>query len=105
MAPADGADVSNLFTLAWTWSGELGEGEVFDVKVCKGEVCWPEAGISNTKEKTWDWCPATGEGDYRWEVEVIDSESKQPKGPTSEVWRFNWKGKCDRPCEGAGCKN
>ena len=92
--PANGATVSGLVTFSWEWSEQLEEGEVFDVKVCQGGGCPPESGKTNTDQKTWDWCPDTGEGVYRWKVEIIDEVSKNPKGPTSEVWEFTWEGGC-----------
>jgi len=64
------------------------QGETLDVKVCKGGGCQPQFGKTNTWATTWAWCPDEGEGIYRWLVEVIDDVTKQPKGPTSEVWEF-----------------
>ena len=95
--PANGASVSGPVTFHWTWSGTWGPGETFDVKVCKGEGCQPQFGITNTRDTTWAWCPNAGEGVYRWKVEVIDDATKQPKGPMSEVWDFTWEGGCGSP--------
>ena len=98
LKPANGSTVSGMVTFSWTWTGELGEGETFDVKVCKGEGCWPATGITNTRDTTWpNWCPPDGVGDYRWLVEVIDGVTKQPQGPASEVWEFRWTGGCGQP--------
>jgi len=95
--PANGARVSGPVTFRWAWSGEFREGETFDVKVCKGEGCQPQLGITNTKDfATYPWCPDAGEGVYGWQVMVIDGQTMQPKGPTSEVWEFTWKGGCGR---------
>ena len=97
--PANGADVSGLVTFSWEWSEQLEEGEVFDVKVCQGGGCPPESGKTNTDQKTWDWCPDTGEGVYRWKVEIIDNTTKQPKGPTSKIWEFTWTGSRREVCD------
>ena len=67
------------------------------MKVCKKNGdCWPEAGITNTRNTTpdWPWCLKDGEGIYCWQVEVIDEATKQPVGPNSEVWEFTWNGGC-----------
>ena len=92
--PANGATVSGLVTFEWTWTGELGTDEKYDVKVCKGEGCPLVSGITNTDQKTWDWCPDAGQGVYHWKVEVIDEVSKDPKGAMSGVWEFTWGGGC-----------
>ena len=99
--PANGISVSGLVTFGWAWAGELGDGETFDIKVCKGEGCQPRYGIANTRETTWsNWCPTEGEGAYHWLAEVIDETTKQPKGPMSEVWEFTWHGGCGGPPPG-----
>jgi len=95
LEPANGASVSGLVTFRWTWAWTWEPGETFDLKVCKGEGCQPKFGITNTRDTTWpNWCPPGGVGVYRWKVEVIDDATKQPKGLTSEVWDFDWRGGC-----------
>ena len=95
LEPPDGATKSGLITFEWAWSGQLGPGETFDLKVCKGEGC-PLVSITNTTDPSapWPWCPDAGVGIYLWRVEVIDDATKQPKGPMSEVWEFTWHGGC-----------
>jgi len=101
--PANGAKVQDLVTFEWQWTGP--PGEVFDVRVCKGEGCQPQFGKTNEGDTTWKWCPdwvwvsppdkqeSLGAGDVlRWQVVVIDGTSKQAKGPASEVWQFRWDG-------------
>jgi len=95
--PDKGVPISGLVTFEWTWSGMLGPGEVFDVKVCKGEDCLPQYGIANPTDTSYTWCPAYGAGVYRWQVVVIDSVTMQPIGPASEVWEFTWEGGCGLP--------
>ena len=95
--PANGVRASGLVTFRWIWTETLGPGEVFDVRVCKGEGCQPQFGKTNTNEITWPWCPDAGGGIYRWQVLVIDTATKQAKGPASEVWEFTWEGGCGQP--------
>lgn len=98
LEPLNGVFMSGLVTFRWTWSGTWGPDEFFDVRVCEGEGCEPQFGITNTRDfATYPWCPDAGEGIYRWKVEVIDSETKQSKGPTSEVWEFDWRDGCPSP--------
>ena len=97
LEPLNGSRVSGLITFEWTWSGQLGPGETFDLKVCKGEGCQPQFGKTSTRDTTWLWCPDNGVGVYRWKVEVIDDLTGQPVGPVSEVWEFTWDGGCGTP--------
>jgi hypothetical protein len=97
LEPANGTSVSGLVTFRWEWTGMLRPNEVFDLRVCKDKDCQPQFGKTNTEDPTWFWCPDAGAGIYRWQVVVIDSESKEEKGPTSEVWEFTWEG--DGVCE------
>jgi serine/threonine protein kinase len=98
LEPASDVRISGLVTFRWTWTGTLRSSEVFDVKVCKGEGCQPQFGKTNTRDTTWpNWCPDDGQGIYRWKVEVIDSDTKQPKGPASDIWEFTWVGGCGEP--------
>ena len=101
LEPPDGATRSGLITFEWAWSGQLGPGETFDLKVCKGEDC-PLASITNTTDTSapWPWCPDAGEGIYRWKVEVIDDATKERKGPASAEWYFEWQGGCGGPPPG-----
>ena len=93
--PANGSEQSDTVTFGWEWPGGLKRGETFDVKVCQGEDCqFEEGGKTNTEDFGWVWCPDAGQGMYRWKVEVIDSATKELKGPRSEVWEFIWKGGC-----------
>ena len=109
LEPANGARMSGLVTFSWTWSGVLGPGEVFDVKVCKGEGCEPQFGKTNTRDTTWPWCPdwvwvappgrkeAIEPGDVlRWQAVVIlrqEDQTVAERAP-SEVWEFTWEGGC-----------
>jgi hypothetical protein len=103
--PANGATEQNLVTFQWQWTRALDQGEIFDVRVCKGDDCQPRFGKTNTADTTWVWCPDDGTGAYRWQVMVIDRASKQTKGPASEVWQFHWEGgECGTGGGGGGPK-
>jgi hypothetical protein len=108
--PADGAIVSGVVTFEWTWTGTLAPGEVFDVRVCKGENCQPQFGKTNTRDTMWQWCPdwvwvappdgreSIRPGDVlRWQVVVIEDATDQPVGPMSKVGEFSWAGGCRPP--------
>ncbi len=99
--PANGSSVQDLITFRWAWTGTLAPGEIFDVRVCKGEDCQPQFGKTNTSEIAWLWLPDAGLGTYAWQVVVIDAASKQVTAPASEVWRFRWTGGGPPP-EGSG---
>lgn len=92
LQPRDGVQVQGLVTFRWTWADSLSPGEIFDVRVCKGESCQPRFGKTNVGETTWRWLPDEGPGIYRWQVVVIDGWTKQEKGIRSDVRSFEWRG-------------
>jgi serine/threonine protein kinase len=104
--PVNGTSGVGMIAFRWAGTARLRPGEVFDVRVCKGEGCQPKFGKTNTSDVIWHWCPdwvwvspgegrkeSIGSGDVlRWQVVVIDEQTKQDKGPKSEVWQFVWQG-------------
>lgn len=94
LEPADGARVRDRVTFRWSWTGSLGPGEIFDVRVCKGEGCVPQFGKTNTGEMVWVWQPDQGGGLYRWQVVVIRKEGDRviEERAHSAVWGFEWTG-------------
>ena len=101
LEPAQGSQRGGWVTFEWTWIGEHGEGEVFDMRVCKGEGCQPQEGKTNTRDTTWVWCPDDGQGVYRWQVVVILWQGDQIVGERapSEVGKFTWVGTRLRVCD------
>ena len=93
-APEDAAQLQGQVTFRWTWAVNLGSGEVFDVRVCKGEGCEPRFGKTNTGDTTWVWQPDEGGGTYRWQVVVIRKEGDRvvAEQAHSAVWVFEWSG-------------
>jgi serine/threonine protein kinase len=113
LEPKNGASSSGCVTFNWQWSGTLQPGEVYDLRVCQSEGCAPRFGISNDAPVV-VWNPTDTrsspdlqgtEGVYRWQVVVIDQQSKQEKGPRSEVGQFTWTGGAcgPQPPEWPGC--
>jgi len=93
LAPDDGARVQGNVAFQWTWANALGPGEIFDVRVCKGEGCLPQFGKTNVGETTYVWQPDEGEGPYRWQVVVIHRQGDHTMDrASSSVWRFDWSG-------------
>lgn len=88
MEPVDGASFSGAVRFMFAGDLDPGLGEVFDVRVCKGERCQPQFGVTNTTEKLVSWSPSEGAGIYRWQVVIIDNASKQARGRASPVWQF-----------------
>ena len=94
-SPTNGAPVSGRVPFRWQYNRAPIEGkEIFDLRVCKGEGCRLNAvtGLTNTTATSGDWCMTNGEGLYRWQVWVIDPQTKQPLGPVSDIGEFNWTG-------------
>ncbi len=86
--PPDGASLSGAVQFRFGGEVALQAGEVFDVRVCKGDGCQPQFGITNTTDRVVRWSPNEGPGTYRWQVVVIDQASKQSRGRSSPVWRI-----------------
>jgi protein phosphatase len=104
--PLDGSRVDDdSVSFTWSYSGRLGDGEVFDVRVCRGDGCVPESGIANETESSinqcldpgpyW-WLRQNGESIYRWQVVVIekDGEHIREQGTESPIRSFEWSGGC-----------
>jgi len=92
LEPQDGAQVQGEVTFRWSWAGRLGPGEIFDVRVCKGEGCQPQFGKTNVGDTTWPWQPDEGGGTYGWQVVVIRKEGDRvvAERAHSDIWRFDW---------------
>ncbi len=82
---------NGLLRFGWSAPPLVGD-TVFDVRVCRGADCVPGAGLTNVRVPSWVWCPTQGAGTYRWQVAVIDGETKDPAGPESAVGAFGWSG-------------
>lgn len=82
---------NGLLQFGWSAPPLVGD-TVFDVRVCRGADCRPGAGLTNVREPSWVWCPNQGAGAYRWQVALIDGETKEPAGPESAVGAFGWPG-------------
>ena len=94
LEPSDGSQLQGAITFRWTWAVNLDQGEVFDIRVCKGEGCQPQFGKTNTRDTTWAWQPDEGGGVYRWQVVVIRWEGDRVAAERghSPVWGFDWSG-------------
>jgi hypothetical protein len=108
LEPESGATPSGCVIFNWQWTGTLQTDEAYDLKVCQGEGCEARFGISNDPPPV-PWNPKEtrnnpdllgNEGVYRWRVVVINQQSKQEKGPSSDIWQFTWTGgACGQPSE------
>lgn len=95
LRPVDGATAGRV-DFAWQSVRPLAPGEVFDVRVCKGEACQPAAGRTNTTASDWAWCPDAGVGTYRWQVLLIEQRSKKLVGVGGPIAEFEWTGGCEK---------
>jgi hypothetical protein len=94
--PVKDASASGKVVFDWTWSGALGPGQSFNVRVCRGPACVPVEGKGLPQQSPWWWCPDDGPGIYRWQVALVGGGSVAD-GPVSDVGQFVWTG--GEPCE------
>jgi len=90
VTPVDGATVRDCVHFEWS-ARSLVSGEVFDVRVCYGEGCIPDSGVTNTGDQHYTWAPRGSTGIYRWRIAIIDS-GKRVVGTPSAIWQFEWAG-------------
>lgn len=90
LEPTDGASIHGALTLMWSWEGQLGADEHFDVQVWKeGD---PPYGIAWVQETIWKGAlPSAGK--YYWRIVVIrgkDEKVEVELSPPSQTRTFTW---------------
>ena len=93
-SPADGQSYTGkgaTIVLRWSWDGQLGSDEYYDVQVWReGET---PHGIAWSKETSYQLGPMFYPGRYNWRIVVIRGENgkwEEDLSPPSETRTFSW---------------